>query len=154
MGASGITYMGGATGVTIKTFGGYFDGGAMRTLSTLPVVLMPDTAFTTTQFIQLIGFSIYGGYSGGSLAAPAQLTWDLPIYPMAEFSWQTSGNNLISMTLDPATYASTVDYYLENNINGGVTAPLVLKSLLNSPGADFGTMIYKIFYIESDILVV
>ena len=154
MAYSGISYQGGATGVTIKKFRGFFDGGLMRALSTSPVVLMPAALFTTIKYVQLLGFSIYGGYAGASLLDPAQLTWDLPIYPMAEFSWQTPGANLISMALHPPTYSTSFEYFLENNINGGVTAPLVLKSTINSPAADFDQMIYEVFYIESDILTI
>lgn len=154
MAYSGISYQGGATGVTIKTFRGFFDGGLMRALSTSPVVLMPAALFTTIKYVQLLGFSIYGGYATTGLTLPAQLTWDLPLAPFAEFSWQTQGANLVSLCLHPPTSSTAIDYFFENNINGGVTAPLVLKSTVNSPAADFDQLIYEVFYIESDILTI
>lgn len=143
---SGIKYQSGGSGVTILSLRGIVPGGAFPSLSSNPFVVIPANTLLANKIFVPISFTIRMAFATTGLAFPAGLTYDSSsTFPFFEFTPRINGATWI--TCGPSysllTFAQTE--FNENNLPLS-NVNIVIKSVGNSPGADFEDAPYELLY--------
>lgn len=139
-----------STSIDILSVKGTIPGGAFKTLSTAPVVILDNTQLVN-KYIVPVAFTFLGGVNTVPMATPVDITVNFAVFPFARFTFRTGYTATTVYCMPLQTLAAGYD--LENNfISVGTPQDIVLKTSINSPGADIFEMAYELLYIVRPII--